>query len=112
MTYPKPCMINFFQHLLRRQLLGYSTTQYTSVFEGFCSASYHLRLKRGDVILTDMTVECVEQHHMLSIKTVVLYKGPDWWGWAVKPYRRTQPNSIELSKINCVRGNIWQDIRL
>ena len=75
----EPLIVNGMQHLFGSDLLCHASTQHAPMLKGFSPSRHHFILEFGNVLLADMAVECIEQHYMQAVESVVLNKGPDWW---------------------------------
>ena len=102
----KPFVIDGLEHLLGRELLGHAPAQHAPVLEGLGTTLHHLGLERGDVVIANMAIEGIEQHHALAVEAVVLDEGPDRRRGAVEPHGRAEPDRIEGLEVDGARGNV------
>src|SRR5574343_905101 len=79
-------IINGLQHLLWRELLRHAPAKHMAVLKGLGPARHHLGLELGNVVLANLAVEGVEQHHLLAVEAVVLNKSPDRRRGTVEPH--------------------------
>ncbi len=73
----KPGIVDSLEPFVWRELLCHAPAQDVTVLEGGGAALQHLGLERGDLVVTEVAVEGVEQHNMLTVEAVVLDEGPD-----------------------------------